>query len=125
MSIDSGNERRRFVRYSLKATADVVFDNEVKQQADIDNLSTGGMFLKLEYQIPKQLLDKKVHASIRARASGGEVIIEAGCSIVRTEPDGVALFFSSIDSTNRKILHDLIGELNEMVRDSRKQEKSA
>jgi len=61
-----------------------------------------------------------VHALIYANASGGEVTIEAGCSIVRTTPEGVALFFSSIDSTNRKILHDLIGELNDLVRDSRK-----
>lgn len=115
-----GSERRQFVRYNLKATADVVFENGLTEQVDIDNISTGGMFVKFESEIPKKSLGSKVYASIRAMASGGEVTINTECSIVRSEPDGVALFFSSIDTTNRKILHDLIGELNNMVRDSRK-----
>lgn len=117
---ERGSERRRFVRYTLEATAEIVIDNEVTEHGDVHDISTGGMFLRLGSEIPKKYFDKKVHVSIYAKALGGEVTIEAGCSIVRNTPDGVALFFSSIDSTNRKILHDLIGELNDMVRDSRK-----
>ena len=86
------------------------------QQVDVDNISIGGIFLKLDYKIPKKLLSEKVHASIQAISSGEEVTIEAECSIVRVEPEGVALFFALIDSNNRKLLHDLIGELNDMVR---------
>jgi len=117
---ERGSERRRFVRYKLKATADIVIDNQLTEHGELKDLSTGGMFLKLGNEIPKTLLDKKVHASIHANALGGEVTIESGCSIVRITPEGLALFFSSIDSTNRKILHDVIGELNDLVRDSRK-----
>lgn len=117
---DRGRERRRFVRYKLKATANIVVDNQVTEQGDIHDISTGGMFLNLRNEISRKHLDKAVQATIHALALGGEVTIEAGCSIVRMTPGGLALFFSSIDSTNRKILHDLIGELNNMVRDSRK-----
>lgn len=119
-SDDRGRERRRFVRYHLKATANVFLENGAKEMGDVHDLSTGGMFLKLENDIPKKLLDKKLRASIRALASSGQVTIEAECSIVRVEEEGLALFFSSIDGDNRKVLHDLVGELNDMVRDSRK-----
>jgi len=116
---DRGSERRMFVRYKLKATADIVIDGHLMEQGEVDNISTGGMFLRLENEISEKLRDQTVHASIRATASKGEVTIEAGCSIVRTEPGGVALFFASIDGANRQILRDLIGELNDMVRNSR------
>jgi c-di-GMP-binding flagellar brake protein YcgR len=119
-SEDPGTERRQFVRYQLKATADVVFDNRVKEQGEIDNISTGGMFLRLDNEVPKKLLDKKVHASINAISSGQEVTIEAECSIVRITSDGVALYFSSMDSSNRQLLRDLIHELYDMVHESRK-----
>lgn len=119
-SLVSGSERRRFVRYTLKATADVVFGDGVIKHGDLENISTGGMFLNLDYDIPKKLQSEKLRASIRAIFSGEEVTIEAECSIVRVEPGGLAVFFSAIDSDNRKILHDLIGELNDLVRDSRK-----
>jgi c-di-GMP-binding flagellar brake protein YcgR len=91
---DSGSERRRFIRYNLKATADVVFDNRVKEQGELDDISTGGMYLRLGNEIPRELRDKKAHASIHAIASGGEVTIESDCSIVRLTSEGVALFFS-------------------------------
>jgi len=117
---ERGSERRQFVRYKLDAKAEIVIDNHVTEHGDVHDISTGGMFLKLATEIPRKHMDKNVHAFIHAKASGGEVTIEAGCSIVRITSDGLALFFSSIDSTNRKILHDLIGELNDMVRDSRK-----
>ena len=117
---DSGSERRRFVRYKLKATADVVFENQVIEKGEIDDISTGGMFLNLGYVIPEEILDERVRTSIHAISLGEEVTIDAECSIVRTAPEGVALFFASIDSANRKILRDLIGELNDLVRDSRK-----
>ena len=117
---ERGSERRRFVRYHLNATADVMIDGRVKEQGAVHDISTGGMFLNLEEELPRSLIDKKVNASIYATTSGEAVTIEAECSIVRTTSDGVALFFSSIDSENRKLLHDLIGELNNLVRDSRK-----
>jgi len=122
MDINSerGRERRRFVRYKLKATANIVIDNQLTQQGEVHDISTGGMFINLKSEIPRKHFDKNVRASIHALALGGEVTIEAGCSIVRMTSDGLALFFSSIDGSNRKILHDVIGELNEMVRDSRK-----
>ena len=117
---ERGRERRQFVRYTLKARADVIFDGQMEEHGELDNISTGGMFVALESEIPEKLRDKKVNASIRAISAGEEVTIEAECSIVRVQPDGVAFFFASIDSDNRKILHDLIGELNDMVRDNRK-----
>ena len=113
---ERGSERRRFVRYKLDAKADIVIDNHITEHGDVHDISTGGMFLKLKTDISRKHLDKNVHAFIHANALGGEVNIEAGCSIVRITPEGLALFFSAIDSANRKILHDLIGELNEMVR---------
>lgn len=116
---DRGRERRQFVRYKLKATAQIVIDNQMDAQGELDNISNGGMFVMLDDKIPKNLHDQTVHATIHANSSAGEVTIQAGCSIVRTEPDGVALFFASIDNDNRKILRELIGELNDMVRDSR------
>lgn len=120
-SAERGSERRQFVRYTLKATADVVFENQSTEQGELDNISTGGMHMRLESELPKKLREGKIHASIHAISSGGPVTIEAECSIVRIEPDGgVAMFFASIDSDNRKILRDLIGELNDLLRDSRK-----
>ena len=116
----SGSERRRFVRYKLKATAEVMFDNQVKEQGELEDISNGGMYLNLGREVPKKYLEGSSHASIYAISSGEEVTIEAECSVVRIEPEGVALFFSSIDSANRQILRDLIGELNDLVRDSRK-----
>lgn len=117
---ERGQERRRFVRYKLKAKANVVFDDGIMEQGDVDDISNGGMFLNLNYKIPKSVCDKKVDASIKAFVSGEEVTIKAGCSIVRTNSEGVALFFDSIDGSNRQILRDLIGELNNLVRDNRK-----
>jgi len=117
---ERGKERRRFVRYLLKARADIVIDNQLSEHGDVHDISTGGILLNLETQKLRKHLDKQIHAHIYADALAGGVTIEAGCSIVRFTSDGVALFFSSIDSTNRKILHDLIGELNNLVRDSRK-----
>ena len=119
MSEERGRERRQFVRYKLKATADVVFEDGVQEKGEIDNISTGGMFLNLKYSIPEDLRDKSIRASIHAVSSGGKVTVNAGCSIVRIEPTGVALFFASIDNANRSILHELIGELNDLVRNAR------
>ena len=85
-----------------------------------NRISYTELLLKLGNDIPRNLLDERGRASIHAISSGEEVTIKAECSIVRIAPEGVALFFASIDSTNRKLLHDLIGELNDLVRDSRK-----
>jgi len=118
-SSDGGRERRRFVRYTLKVNADLVFANQMTEHAEVDNISTGGMFLKIAYDIPGNLRDKPVHAVVHAVCGGKEIAIESDCSIVRVESDGVALFFAAIDSANRKLLHDLIGELNTLLRNSR------
>ena len=93
---------------------------QMKEQGELEDISNGGMYLNLGREVPKKYLEGSSHASIYAISSGEEVTIEAECSVVRTEPEGVALFFSSIDSANRQILHDLIAELNDLVRDSRK-----
>jgi len=118
-SSEGSSERRRFVRYTLKVNADLVFANQMTEHAEVDNISTGGMFLKLDYDIPGNLRDKTIHAAIHAICGGKDITIESDCSIVRVEPNGVALFFASIDSANRTLLRDLIGELNNLMRDSR------
>jgi len=48
---ERGSERRQFVRYKLEARADIVIDNQVTEHADVHDISTGGMFLRLETEI--------------------------------------------------------------------------
>jgi len=116
----TGNERREFIRYALKATAKVVFEDGTSKQGNIGDISTGGMFVKLDDQIPKSVINATILAKIKADVSGESLTILTECSVVRTEDTGVAFFFSSIDTNNRKILHTMIGELNNLVHDSRR-----
>lgn len=116
---DDFKERRRFIRFILEARASVTLSNGVSKEGEIESISSGGMYIRHDYQIPDNIIHDPVQATIIANTSGGELTINVECTVVRRDEDGAALFFNAINKTNRLLLRDLLNELNTLVRKSR------
>lgn len=115
----TGSERRKYVRYHLNATADLIFKNGSTSHGELDNISTGGMYVNVSGDLPKKLLDAPVNATIKATTSRGDVTVETECTVVRADKLGIAFYFDSMNLTHRERLRNLIIELNNLVRSGR------
>lgn len=115
----SGDERRRFVRYILTASAKLAFDDGETGLGKVEDVSTGGAFLQFGYTVARMNLERKGRISINAIIQHKVVTFEADFKVVRVTSSGVGVLFESLDATNKKILFNLVDELNRLLRESR------
>lgn len=116
---NSDDERRRFVRYVLKTSAKLAFDDGESVLGKVENVSTGGVFLQLDSPCTEMKLERKGHISINAIVPDKIISIEADCRVVRITSNGIGIFFESLDTANKETLFDLMDELNRLIRESR------
>lgn len=118
MSDSDYSEKRGFVRYVLKARAEVTYlDDGTTYSGLVRDISVGGFFIEIDHGLNHVENNKSVEAHITAEISNADVTLVCRGKIVRITDDGFGVFFKSMSDENKKKLHGIISEVRRLMKE--------
>lgn len=103
-------EKRKYIRFKLKATGSVTFEDGVQHEGAIRDISVGGAFLEVA-DVDGDRLNQIATAVITTEIQGEMRTIEAMCKIARVAEDGLGLFFHVMDKYCKLDFVDILREI--------------
>ena len=97
-------EKRNFSRVDYRKEAEV-YVNGAKYQAEIENLSLKGAFLKIAHQLQ---IDDQLELVINLVSDANDFKIELKGKVVRLTPEGVGVVFERMDLDSFTHLRNII-----------------
>jgi hypothetical protein len=111
--MNNTDEKREFIRYSLKATGSVSFEGKIFQ-GTVSDISIGGIFLLLDSPLADDDVNKECEAVLIVDIEDEEKKVEFVSRVVRVNSEGVGLYFVDMDQQSKDFLHDIIVELRSL-----------
>jgi len=110
MDDDFCKEKRRFIRYKLKAQGSLTFLDGAYFHGTIRDISVGGTFLEVTDVDPIRV-GQQATAAIIVELNNDTRSLEAICQIARITDEGIGLFFKEMDETCKLDFVDIIREI--------------
>lgn len=101
-SLQLFEERRRYIRYQLHASGQIVLADGHTHTGIIRDISVGGAFLEVA-GVDSSLTNHVVMAKIQAHVDASSVVIESECKIAHVTAEGVGLFFHHMDQKSKQV----------------------
>ena len=105
-------EKRKFERFSLKASGGIYFDAGEEFNGLFSDISVAGAFFE-SAGIDKASVNKFVTMNMGVRIKDEYCAIVAKCKIVRVTNTGVGMLFVKMDEHSKSIFHVLMQELRD------------
>lgn len=105
-------EKRKFVRYKLKARGEMRFEDGTRCDGEFLDISVAGVFLETP-NVDAEAVNQFVTISMNFEANGELQNFMAECKIVRVTDTGVGMLLGKMDEKNEKTFHDLMKTLRE------------
>jgi len=103
-------EKRKYIRFKLNARGSVTFEDGQQYEGPIRDMSVGGAFMETD-KIEQSRLNETATAVIQTQLNDDTRTIEAMCKIARVAPDGVGLFFHTMDKYCKMDFVDILREI--------------
>lgn len=103
-------EKRKYIRYHLKAKGSVTFEDGETHEGSIRDISVGGAFLDVD-GVDRARLNQTATATIITQLHDETRSIEAMCKIARVADDGLGLFFHAMDKYCKMDFVDILREI--------------
>ena len=105
-------EKRKFVRYGLKARGELLFENGVRYNGEFLDVSVAGAFFQVD-GIDSEAVNEFVNISMNVEIKGELCNMLAQCKIVRVADNGVGLLLGKMDPNSKNTFHALMQELRD------------
>lgn len=108
-------DRRKYIRYVLQAEGRFVLESGSSYVGLVENISIGGYFMLIDGPPNESCIDEHGIATFSAYVEDAKLTVEAFGRIVRTTPNGIGVFFESMDTENKKRLHLIVKQFHKLI----------
>jgi len=105
-------EKRKFERFSLKASGGIYFDSGEEFNGSFSDISVAGTFFE-SAGVNGDSVNQFVTINMGVRIKGEYYAMVSKCKIVRVTNTGVGMLFGKMDDNSKSIFHALMQELRD------------
>jgi len=105
-------EKRKFERFSLKASGGIYFDAGKEFNGSFSDISVAGTFFETT-GVDEGSVNQFVTINMGVRIKGVYCAMVSQCKIVRVTNTGVGMLFGKMDDNSKSIFHALMQELRD------------